>query len=399
MLREFGLIIKLLACILFITFFGEYIPTPLERTFFTISLIIKELLVFSLPFIIFVFVTSCLLSFGQRGPLLIFSIFGVLTVSNFVGLLFGYSIGNFFLGDFAQTVSLFNDASESALKPWFAFALPKLIPTDYALLAGLVFGIVGTFTASYRLVNIFVKLKGAINFGFSKIFIPLLPIYISGFLIDMAYQGSLINLFKDYGAVLILVVVAQVLVILALFLFSAQGNPKRFMEFLKNALPSGLVGFSTMSSAATMPVTMKGADKNTDNSGFAHIFIPLSANIHQIGDCLAIPIFMVAIQGIFGLPPLSMETLLFFTVLYALTKFGNAGVPGGSVIVLMPIFQQHLGYDAQMSGLMTMLYVLMDPAITATNVMSNGAYTIFLNGIYCKWFHGKSDMTAALASK
>ena len=75
-----------------------------------------------------------------------------------------------------------------------------------------------------------------------------------------------------------------------------------------------------------------------------------------------------------------------FSGIYALTKFGNAGIPGGSVIVLMPLFQQYLGYDAQMSGLMTMFYVLMDPSGTATNVMGNGAYTILLNKTYLKWF-------------
>lgn len=386
MLREFSLIFQLLGCILFVAFFGDMIPTPIERTFFTISLIIKELLIFALPFIVYTFVTSCLLSFGQRGPFLIFSLLAIMTVSNFLGFLLGYEVGIFFLQDFGHTQALFNDQSQGALAPWFAFHLPKLISTDIALLAGILSGVAGTFWGGNSLINVFQKFKNAIHFGFSKVFIPLLPLYITGFLIDMENQGSLTTLFTDYGAVFILVIVVQAIATMALYLLAAKGNFSQFVVFLKNALPAGIVGFSTMSSAATMPLTMKAAELNTKESGFAHIFVPIFFNIHQVGDFFAIPIFMVAIQLIFGIPPLSLETLLMFSGIYALTKFGNAGVPGGSVIVLMPLFQQYLGYDAQMSGLMTMFYVLMDPSGTATNVMGNGAYTILLNKTYLKWF-------------
>jgi len=396
MLREFSLIFQLLGCIIFIALFGDYLPTPVEKTFFTISLVIKELLVFALPFIVYTFVASCLLSFGQRGPLLIFSIFALLTISNFLGVILGYEIGTLFLNDFGHTNALFNDQTQGTLKPWFEFHLPKLLSTDYALVAGILTGVVGTFFGSRQLTPLFVKLKGAIHFGFSKVFIPLLPIYITGFLIDMENQGSLTTLFTDYGSVLLLVVASLILSIVVLFMVAAQGNPTRFMEYMKNALPSGLVGFSTMSSAATMPVTMRAADLNTKNSGFAHVFIPLASNIHQVGDFIIIPISMVALQFIFGTPPLPWDTLLMFSLIYSLTKFGNAGVPGGSVIVLLPVFQQYLGYDAQMNGLMTMLYVLMDPFGTATNVMGNGAYTVIFNNFYVKWFHRNPQEVATI---
>ena len=62
-------------------------------------------------------------------------------------------------------------------------------------------------------------------------------------------------------------------------------------------------------------------------------------------------------------------------------KFGVASVPGGEVIVLLPILEGYFGFTDAMSGLITTLYILCDPFITVSNVLSNGALAIFIDKI------------------
>ena len=76
----------------------------------------------------------------------------------------------------------------------------------------------------------------------------------------------------------------------------------------------------------------------------------------------------------YGVAEPSLYSYLVFMSYFVLAKFSVAAVPGGGILVMLPILESCLGFNAQMLSLMTALYVLFDPFITCANVLGNGAF-------------------------
>jgi Na+/H+-dicarboxylate symporter len=129
-----------------------------------------------------------------------------------------------------------------------------------------------------------------------------------------------------------------------------------------------------MSSAASIPLTLIGTEKNAKNKDLVHTVVPATVNIHLIGDCIAIPCFAFAILKNFDLPQPDLMTYFMFTIYFVIAKFSVAAIPGGGIIVMLPILEQYLGFNSNMLSLITALYILFDPIITSANVFGNGAF-------------------------
>lgn len=381
-MKEFGLIIKLGLAIGSIMFFGDFVPEGIQRAFFTMSILMKETLVFFMPFIVFAFIFSCLSAFQKKAPLLIIMILTFVVLSNFVFVQLGYIAGDIFLphlGYHAANAVQKVSSGLPALQPYFNIPYPRLMSTDMALLLGTLCGLYGAFWGNERLAAWGAFLKNKIQGALTKVFIPLVPLYVIGFLFKIHHDESLIEMFTGYGPMIGLIVVVQVLSILFFFFKANLGNLKDVKTSLRNAFPSGLVALSTMSSVATLPLTLEAAEENTKNKALAQVVIPATTNIHHVGDSVGIPILMAAVLAINGFEPMSYATFLVFTMYYMVAKFGVASVPGGEAIILVPLLGDHFGFTDPMLGLLTTLYILIDPFITVTNVLSNGALAIFMD--------------------
>jgi Na+/H+-dicarboxylate symporter len=240
-------------------------------------------------------------------------------------------------------------------------------------------GLYGAFWGNAKLASWGNFLKDKIQVALTKIFIPLVPLYVIGFLFKIQHDESLIDMFAGYGPMIGLVVVVQTLSMLFFFIKANMGNIENIKQSLKNFFPTGLVALSTMSSVATMPLTLEAAEKCTKNKALPQAIIPATANIHHVGDSVGVPILMAAVLAINGFEAMSYSTFLLFSMYYMVAKFGVASVPGGEMLVLTPILSAHFGFTDPMIGLLTTLYILIDPFITVTNVLSNGALSIFMD--------------------
>ena len=92
---------------------------------------------------------------------------------------------------------------------------------------------------------------------------------------------------------------------------------------------------------------------------------------------------MVAIAAIkaFGIPFPEFSQYIIFSLHFVLAKFAVAAIPGGGVLVMLPVMQAYLGLNADMLALVTALYVLFDPLITTCNVAGNSAMAIIFDKI------------------
>ncbi|MBX9696693.1 MAG: dicarboxylate/amino acid:cation symporter, partial [Alphaproteobacteria bacterium] len=120
--------------------------------------------------------------------------------------------------------------------------------------------------------------------------------------------------------------------------------------------------------------------------------IPTTVNIHLLGDALAIPLTGLALLWFkTGVMP-GFETYAIFTVMFAIAKFSAAGVPGGGVLVILPVLQKYLGMDQELITLMTTIYILQDSIFTASNVMANGAFSMIVERVCrCLFGNGNGD--------
>jgi Na+/H+-dicarboxylate symporter len=173
------------------------------------------------------------------------------------------------------------------------------------------------------------------------------------------------------------ITVALLVAYLSFFYFVGSGfQPRKALRSIQTMLPAGITGFCTMSSAATMPVTLEATEKNLKNPAFADLIIPTTVNNHLLGDALGLPLMGLAILLVNGQSFPALAAYALFAFSFCIAKFSTAGIPGGGVIVLLPVLESHLGLTPEMLTLITTLYVLQDSIFTSTNVMGNGAFAM-----------------------
>ena len=260
------------------------------------------------------------------------------------------------------------------LKPLWNLQLPSLISNTHALIFGLIAGVASTFIKSPWVESV-KKYSEAIVSSILKFFMAIIPIFVCGFIIKLAHDGILYTIAKEYALIFFIVALSQMAYVAILFFMINRFDVKNTIISIKNMLPAALVGFGAMSSAAAMPLTLIGAEKNARRPDVAKSCIPATVNIHLIGDCLAIPIFAFAVLKNFSIPEPSIVQYALFTVFFVLAKFSVAAIPGGGIIVMLPILESYLGFTPQMLSLITALYILFDPVITTANVLGNGAFS------------------------
>lgn len=123
---------------------------------------------------------------------------------------------------------------------------------------------------------------------------------------------------------------------LLLVLFVGKKNPFKFLKAIKEPQ---LLAFSTASSAAVMPVSMKTAEENLKiPSNISDFVIPIGATINMDGTALfqcVTTLFMAQAYGI----ELSLINLILMTATVIAASIGTPAIPGGGVIILATVLQ------------------------------------------------------------
>jgi Na+/H+-dicarboxylate symporter len=197
----------------------------------------------------------------------------------------------------------------------------------------------------------------------------------------MHYEGNMYTLFSSYGKAFILIIFLQWIVIPALFFIAAGFSMRRAWEYIQNALPAYLTAFSSMSSTATLPVSIPAAQKNGVHKSLAEVAMPILANIHLLGDCITTPILALVTLGIFTGSLPSIEVFTVFILNFSVYMLAAAGIPGGGIIAMYPILQSILGFSPDMLSIITTLYILQDGIGTAGNVTGDIAVLVIIQKI------------------
>jgi len=172
-----------------------------------------------------------------------------------------------------------------------------------------------------------------------------------------------------YVAVLIGVLLLHLFVTLqgTLLLFSGL-SPITFLRKMRNVQ---VFAFSTSSSNATIPVTLRtvtqrlGVDKSV-----ASFTVPFGATINMDGTAIMQGVATVFIANIYGVE-LGVGGYLTVILMSVLASIGTAGVPGVGLIMLSMVFAQ-VGLPLEGIGLILGVDRLLDMVRTAVNVSGDG---------------------------
>ena len=176
-------------------------------------------------------------------------------------------------------------------------------------------------------------------------------------------------------------VVAYVVLLIILLLFHAAFtysfflkvigglNPITFFKKMKDVV---LFAFSTSSSAATIPVTLKTANQDLGvNQNVASFVVPVGATINMDGTAIMQGLATVFIAQMSGID-LTLFQYMQVVLLAVATSIGTAAVPSAGTITLIIILQQ-FNLPLEAIGIILAVDRVLDMIRTSVNVTGDAA--------------------------
>ena len=168
-----------------------------------------------------------------------------------------------------------------------------------------------------------------------------------------------------YMVTVLLVLAIHALGVYPLLLKGFSGlSPMIFLRKMRN---TQLFAFSTASSSATIPVTLRAVEQRLGVSNrIASFTVPLGATINMDGTAIMQGVATVFIAQAFGLE-LGLTDYLLVIATATLASVGTAGVPGVGLVTLAMVLQQ-VGLPVEGIALIIGVDRLLDMVRTAVNV-------------------------------
>ena len=187
-----------------------------------------------------------------------------------------------------------------------------------------------------------------------------------------------LDIFQDvfvYVALLISLLIFHALFTYSLFLkYLAKINPIAFFKKMKEPI---LFAFSTSSSAATIPVTLKtvsqdlGVDKNV-----ASFVVPVGATINMDGTALYQAVAAVFIAQTLNMS-LDVGAQLTIVLTTVLASIGTAAVPGAGIVMLVIILEA-VGVPSAGIALILGVDRILDMVRTTINVTGDATVAVII---------------------
>ena len=147
--------------------------------------------------------------------------------------------------------------------------------------------------------------------------------------------------------------------------------------FFKKMIPALSVAFSTSSSAAALPITMKIIEKEFNiNKEISSFTLPLGATINMDGTAIMQGVATVFIAQIYGVH-LGPSEYMMIIATATIASIGTAAVPAVGLVMLSMVFVQ-VGLPVEGIGLIMGVDRLLDMTRTAVNVCGDAACTLIV---------------------
>lgn len=375
-----NLVIKLIAGIVGGMLIGLYAPDFIVQLLFTAQTLIGQLIKFTIPLIILFYIASGIASLPQGSGSLLGKTVGLAYGSTIVAGTLAFLIASSVLPSLVSGNALEAAAEGEKLKGFIDISIPPLFEVMTALVLAFILGIGISAINATSLRKGINEARDIVEVLLSKVIIPALPLYIAGVFAEMTVDGTVFSTLQTFGVVLVLAIVMHWLWISVLYIGSAAAMGKSPLSLLKNMLPAYFTALGTMSSAATIPVSLRATKENKVRDGIANFTVPLCASIHLSGSTITIVTCATAVMLL--TPEIALPNLggmVPFILMLGVTMIAAPGAPGGAVMSALGLLGTMLGFTDAALALMIALYLAQDSFGTACNVTGDGAIALWVD--------------------
>ena len=376
------LILKLILGVIVGILVGLYANDTHIQIIMTVKQIIGQVIFYTIPLIIIGFITPAISGLKDNANKMLFSALGISYLSSigaaFLAMFAGYSI--------IPRLNIVTDAQglkELPKELLFNLEIPPLFPVMTALFTAILMGLAILWTHSQTMDQLFKEFNNMMMAIVKRIIIPILPIFIATTFAGLAYEGGIIHQLPLFLKVLLIVIIGHYIWLAFLYAIGALISKTNPFQVLKHYGPAYMTALGTMSSAATLPISLTCARKaKTLDPKVTDFAIPMGATIHLCGSVLTETFFVMTISKmLYGqIPPLS--SMILFILLLGIFAIGAPGIPGGTVMASLGLITSILLFDKTGVALMLTIFALQDSFGTACNVTGDGAIALMLTGLY-----------------
>lgn len=177
------------------------------------------------------------------------------------------------------------------------------------------------------------------------------------------------------SAVLYFVVVVSSMCVafsLLLYVVARVAGKQPFGAFARACAPAQAVAMTSRSSLIALPAMLEGADNHLSLPlAVRSFFLPLAGAVLRTGSAIMIPVAVIFMAKLYGIV-LSPQQLLTIALMSVVTTFSVPGIPGGTIIVMVPVLLA-ANIPVAAVGLLLGVDTIPDMFRTATHVTADMA--------------------------
>lgn len=376
----------LLLIIVLVFFFGGFLPLPCKAFLYSVSITIKSIIINCLPLIVFGLIFRAAVLMAKKATWIVGILLTGTCISTFVALYLARFVGvaiyraplSMALPEKIQELQGLWDGSFNL---WETFVHS---PNNKAMLLAVFLGLLGAFTKPDLVNKLSLQGEKIVNILLSFI-VYIIPPFVTGFVVKLQHEGSIEMVAKNYSFIFLAIILSQFTYLFSIFFVLVKGSVSTWIKQMSNLTPSMISGFTTMSSAASLPLLITGIEKNTKHKQLAKIIAPALVNIHWVGECFVDVILAYAVLKTYGAPEPSFMSFVGFSLAFFGARFACVAIPGGGIIVVSPMLEQYFGFRGDMIALITAIYMLADPVLTVGNLLGDGAITQMIDKLVTRY--------------
>ncbi|MGM0549354.1 MAG: dicarboxylate/amino acid:cation symporter [Bacillota bacterium] len=374
------LVFRLLIAVTIGVILGVFVEQGLMQIISTIKYVLGQLIFYSVPLVIIGFIAPSITKLQEKASKLLGQAVFIAYLSSVGAAMFSILAGSLIIPYLHITEE--TKALRELPEIIFKLDIPPIMPVMSALVLALFVGLAAAWTKAEKVASLLDEIQAMILKLVEKIIIPILPFFIATTFAELAYEGTITEHLPVFLTVIILVLVGHFIWLTVLYSIAGLISGENPLEVVKHYLPAYLTAVGTMSSAATLPVSLKSAGKSKVlDKEITNFAIPLGATIHLCGSVLTETFFVMVISKVLygSVPPLA--TMFLFALLLGIFAIGAPGVPGGTVMASLGLVTGILGFDQTGVGLVLTIFAIQDSFGTACNITGDGAIALMLSGL------------------
>ena len=175
--------------------------------------------------------------------------------------------------------------------------------------------------------------------------------------------------------VVLIAAVTTSFVLLVLYPAAAIFGRVSIARFARAVLPAQAVAFSSRTSLAALPALIEGAQRRlgmtAESSGF---LLPLASALFRVGAAMGLTVGAVFVARMYG-SDLTSKEVMTAAATAVLTSFSIPGIPGGSIIAMVPVLSS-VGLPAEGIGMLLGVDTIPDAFRTTANVTGQMAAAV-----------------------